>query len=95
MVSTGFKYEDKSEKGQVFIVLILIINLFITPVGLIHSIINHINIYQMNKFKNRYGSMYEGVDLRKKMQAAFYLIFCVRRVLYVVIIFSLINFQGI
>ena len=48
MISAGIQYDEQNEtkKGYALIALILIMNLFITPVGLIHSIINNISIYQ-------------------------------------------------
>ena len=76
-------------------VFILILCLGVAPIAFIYQIANHINMYQMFKFNERFGSLFEGVDLRTKWNASFYLIFCTRRVICVMLFFLLAHHSGL
>tara|TARA_B110000285_G_C14536058_1_gene342867 strand:+ start:28 stop:237 length:210 start_codon:yes stop_codon:yes gene_type:complete len=52
-------------------------------------------MYQSHKFTSRYGSLFEGIEIRNKWSAAFYLIFMLRRILLVVIAFEAPEFDVI
>ena len=52
-------------------------------------------MYQNHKFSSGYGSLFEGVDLRTKWSAAFYLIFMLRRILMVIIAFEAPQYDAI
>ena len=56
---------------------------------------HNINMYQMNKFRNRNGNLFEDIDLRSKWQAAFYLVFIVRRIIFVSIVFFVSTLSAI
>ena len=52
-------------------------------------------MYQQHKFQNRYGNLFEDVELRTKWQAAFYFVFILRRIVFVSIVFSFTTLSGI
>ena len=63
--------------------------------ALIYNIINNISVYQMSKFSSSFGTLYEDIDLRTKWKTAFYLVYCLRRIFYVYIIFFKAHISGI
>ena len=76
-------------------VFCFIITLIITPAAFGYTLSQNINMYQQAKFKVRWGSMFEGVRLRSKLTACFYLIFIIRRLIFVFIVFHLDNNTGV
>ena len=70
-------------------VFCFIVTLIVVPIGFGYALSQHINIYQKLKFRHRWGSLFENVKLRNKVTAAFWLIFVIRRIVFVSIIFGL------
>ena len=52
--------------NEVISVILLVICLVITPIVFLFYLKNHLNIYQMSKFVNTNGSLFEDIDLRTK-----------------------------
>ena len=52
-------------------------------------------MYQQAKFKVRWGSMFEGVKLKSKITACFYLVFIIRRLIFVMLVFGIDNYSGL
>ena len=77
-----------------FMVFCFILTLVITPAAFGYTLSQHVNMYQQAKFKVRWGSMFEGVKLKTKITACFYLIFVMRRLIFVVLVFGIDNYQG-
>jgi hypothetical protein len=84
----------KSTNENISIIL-LVICLVIIPLVFMYLLSNNINMYQYHKFQSRYGNLFEDVQLRNKWQAAFYLFFIIRRIIFVTIVFSLTTLSGI
>jgi hypothetical protein len=76
-------------------IILLVICLGLMPLVLLHNIKNHINLYQQRKFLNSSGNLYEDIDLRTKWAAAFYLMFIIRRIVFVSIVFSIEQLSAI
>ena len=81
--------------NESFTLFLMIICIGVMPLVFIYLIINHINIYQKHKFNTRYGSLFEDVDLRTKWQAAFYFVYCLRRIVFILVVFTMGHISGI
>lgn len=92
-------YDETLYGGDVvsnfFMVFCFIITLVITPIAFAYTLSQNINMYQQAKFKVRWGSMFEGVRLKSKITACFYLLFIIRRLIFVFIVFHLDNNTGV
>jgi hypothetical protein len=75
--------------------VLLVLCLGIIPIAMLYFISNNINIYQKNKFKDRYGSLFEDLELRSKWSAGFYLVYCLRRIVFCLVIFGMKEFSGL
>ena len=80
-----------SEVFSIFLIIVCILALF----SFIHTIMNNVNIYQRSKFKSSIGSTFEDIDIRSKWKTAFYLVYSLRRIAYVYIIFYVAHISGI
>ena len=72
-----------------FMIFCFVVTLVIVPITFMYTLSQHINLYQQLKFKHRWGSLFENVKLRNKITAAFWLIFVIRRILFVTIVFAM------
>ena len=90
-----FKDLEHEKYSTIFAIVMIIFSLVLTPIAFIYLVTQNINMYQSHKFTSRYGSLFEGIDIRNKWSAAFYLIFMLRRILIVIIAFEGPEFDAI
>lgn len=67
----------------------------ICPLSFSYYVWNNINLYQWNKFNSRQGSLFDDIELRTKWKSAYYLVYVVRRILFIEIAFGLKDWPGI
>tara|TARA_B110000285_G_scaffold208433_1_gene248635 strand:- start:252 stop:812 length:561 start_codon:yes stop_codon:yes gene_type:complete len=82
------KFKHGFTKDGLYATIMLFICLVITPIQFLYYLKHSINMHQRLKFINRYGSLFEDVELRSKWSAAFYLVFIFRRIIFVYLIFK-------
>lgn len=91
----SFKDIESQKYSAIFASILIVFSLIVTPIAFIYLVTQNINMYQSHKFNSRYGSLYEGVELRSKWSAAFYLVFMLRRILMVVLAFEAPEYDAI
>ena len=83
-------FEDKAGykvPGVVF----LIVTLFVLPTLYIVVLQRDLIKLQESRFKSRLGELYAGLKTKEKISVAFYMFYCVRRCLYLLIAETLLE----
>ena len=61
----------------------VIFALVLLPGMFIYILSQHISTINDEKFSRTFGASYEGMKTENKMQVAFFLFYCIRRIIYV------------
>jgi hypothetical protein len=88
-ISNFETYKSIETTNEAFSLILIIICLGAMPLLFFHYLKNNLNMYQMAKFQNSDGTLFEDIDLRNRWKAAFYLFFIFRRIVFVSIVFSM------
>ena len=88
-VAQDGKSDGLTALNETISIFFLVICLVIIPIFMLYFIHHHIDFYQKRKFQNSFGMLGSDLDLRSKWKAAFYFVFCLRRIFFCFIIFGM------